>query len=76
MAWNDESCAYIPAPTITPPPYKTAFEESINSMGLQLSPVTITDAQGNEVTIYAFTALPTGATVCDAIVCESEVACE
>lgn len=75
MAWSDEYCANVPAPSINPPKDMSPLEESLDSMGLMLSPVVIQDAQGNNVTVYAVMAKPESI-VCDAIVCDSTVACE
>ena len=71
-----DNCNDRVAPSIIPPKDESELEQMLSDMGLMLSPVVIQDAEGNDVTIYAIVAKPSGgATVCDAIVCESSVAC-
>lgn len=70
-----DNCNDRTAPSITVPTEQSALEEALSEMGLMLSPITIKDAEDNDVTVYAIVEKPAGAVVCDAIVCESEVAC-
>lgn len=55
MAWSDEYCGEVPAPTITPPDIHESSitkEDVLNALGYEEITISKTDANGDTVTAY------------------------